>query len=47
MTQRRVVITFDAARVDAGLLAWAIRVFSDPEAPKDMTIRLERIPEDG
>lgn len=47
MPRYKLTIGFSAPRLDAGLLAWAVRVFSDPDAPKDMTIRLEKVEPDG
>lgn len=43
--QWRLTLTFTAPRLDAGLLAWAIALWSHPEAPKRMTLKFEQVEE--
>lgn len=45
MPQWRLILTFNAPRLDAGLLAWAVYIYSHPEAPRRMTLKLEQVEE--
>lgn len=47
MARRRVVISFIAPRLDAGFFAWLVRIVGSSDAPHTLTIRIERLPEDG
>lgn len=47
MARRRVVISFETSRLDPGFFAFLVRVLGDREAPRDLTIRLERVDPDG